>query len=101
MPQLPLLVLAVARSSLHRGSGSGVSGEIGGRRPGVPSRADPSADLPEIFLAVKAFAMRCDYIERERIRMYGMCVEKSGSGNVITAANDCLDGTNTVYVGKK
>lgn len=58
MPQLSLLVLAIAGSSLYRGSGSGISRKAGGRRSGVPPRTDSSADLPKILLAVKTFAIR-------------------------------------------
>lgn len=78
MSQLSLFVLAIAWSSLYRGSGSGVSRKAGGRRSSVSPRTDSSADFPKIFLAVKAFAIRlyCKnawnvcrvYVEKERKR---------------------------------
>jgi len=57
VPQLSLPVLAIAWPSLHRGSGSGVPRKIGRCRPSLPSRADSSADLPKVLLALRAFAV--------------------------------------------
>lgn len=70
MPQLSLLVLAIAGSSLYRGSGSSISRKASGRRSGVSPRTDSSADLPKILFAVKAFTIQlyCKNVCAKRAR---------------------------------
>lgn len=54
VPKLPLPVLAVAGTPVHRRPGPGLPGEARRRRPGLLARPHTAPDLPQVLLAVNA-----------------------------------------------